>query len=688
MFRKSERKKTDKTGGSLAISTVSVAPGSSLGLGYSLFAMVGLSIAAATIENGLHPIMLLALPIAYLALCRNDYREPFLWSETMGTVLFFLYVPTFCLIMLLFRASVSLPFFIVYFTFGILMVRVLSPLTDRNIWQVIFLSLGLVLVNCILTNHMIFGLILPFYLLSLMATLFFFHLARYRALSGQTTESEKSGVSGRKWFGGLAKYAFYVVCFTALAFVLLPRPFLVLPGLSSAMAGAAGIDLAQQIRYRDLAGMAGNQRIAFKVIVDRGKLPEFPYWRGRVLDRTDGQSWYGNSQLRGRTKLVKVGTAQTVKYTIVPYKLQSKTVYVYGLPIWALGKGRQALYITADAEVIVDSPFVVAGAYELTAANAPVPVSAKETGINVRQDGVTPRIEELAKNWTQKSSTARDKATAIAARLKSGYRYVLQNPVPPAEGNPVEHFLFESRVGNCEYFAGALCLMLRSLDIPARVVEGFGGMESTDQPNEFLVRFSRAHAWVEADLDGATWTTLDATPAQRNLAGNYVWRLLTDVYDQLDYNWIKYVVYFDRSNQAQLLSDVNRLFKGDLPIHISFGSKLGSFTAIAMIAVVLLLSISAAVYGFSKKTRDFSVIYTSTMNRLVKKGLLSRVHPWHEDNSAEITAHAPGLKGSLTRFMDLYLRGRFGADQSVSRVALEDAGRELLENAKPQHAGN
>ncbi len=170
MFGKSERKKTDKTSGSLAISTVSVAPGSSPALGYSLFAMVGLSIAAATIENGLHPIMLLALPIAYLALCRNDYGQPFLWSETMGTVLFFLYVPAFCLIMLLFRASVSLPFFIVYFTFGILMVRVLSPLTDRNIWQVVFLSLGLVLVNCILTNHMIFGLILPFYLFSLMAT--------------------------------------------------------------------------------------------------------------------------------------------------------------------------------------------------------------------------------------------------------------------------------------------------------------------------------------------------------------------------------------------------------------------------------------------------------------------------------------------------------------------------------------
>ncbi len=82
-----------------------------------------------------------------------------------------------------------------------------------------------------------------------MGTLLFFHLARYRALSGQGTESAKPGDSGRGWSRGLAKYAFLVLCFTAVAFVFLPRPFLVLPGLSSAMAGGAGAsDLAQQIR--------------------------------------------------------------------------------------------------------------------------------------------------------------------------------------------------------------------------------------------------------------------------------------------------------------------------------------------------------------------------------------------------------------------------------------------------------
>ncbi len=54
--------------------------------------------------------------------------------------------------------------------------------------------------------------------------------------------------------------------------------------------------------------------------------------------------------------------------------------------------------------------------------------------------------------------------------------------------------------------------MLRSVGIPARIVEGFLGLERTEQPNEFVVRFSSAHAWVEADLGDGYWTTLDATP--------------------------------------------------------------------------------------------------------------------------------------------------------------------------------
>ena len=56
--------------------------------------------------------------------------------------------------------------------------------------------------------------------------------------------------------------------------------------------------------------------------------------------------------------------------------------------------------------------------------------------------------------------------------------------------------------GNCEYFAAAMAVMLRSLDVPARVVGGFQRGEWNPYGRYFMVRLSDAHAWVEAYVEG------------------------------------------------------------------------------------------------------------------------------------------------------------------------------------------
>ena len=100
----------------------------------------------------------------------------------------------------------------------------------------------------------------------------------------------------------------------------------------------------------------------------------------------------------------------------------------------------------------------------------------------------------------------------------------------------VEDFVKNYKKGHCEYFASALCLMLRSQGIPARVVVGFrGGREDTVSQN-LIVQEQHAHAWVEAYIrpqdctpnmpqryirrgrrrqakPGGSWLRLDATPA-------------------------------------------------------------------------------------------------------------------------------------------------------------------------------
>lgn len=674
-----------KSGGrgksSARTSSVSILPGRYRAFRYLLATLVSLSVGAACIENGLHPSVLLVLPLVIVALVRPDFSRPFFFSEGVITVLFLLYVPLFSLGILIFYGKLSLPLFVVYFTFGTMMARVLSPLTDRNVAQLIFLSIGLILINCILTNHLIFGLVLPFYLFAIMGTMLSFHLARNAAPEDVTPETPSGREFRNQWHIHLVKYVVFSVILTAFMFVVLPRPFLTMPGLRTAMARTGGLaDLEQQITYREMASMSGRQRIAFVVNVERGTLPEIPYWRGRVLDKTDGRGWSPSEVKTPMTKLIQAGPSESVLYRFIPYRLHSKMVYVAGLPVRVTGRMRGLLYITSAGEVIIDSPFLFAESYMVRAVDRPVPVTRKSQSIDLDRTGVTPRIEGLAQQWTAGLSSPRDRAGVLVSRLRSGFRYALRTMPPPEDVHPIENFLFTSRVGNCEYFAGALCFMLRSIGIPARVVEGFLGVERTEQPNEFIVRFSRAHAWVEADLGDGNWTTLDATPPGRETPESYLWSLAADLYDSLDYKWTKNVIYFDRSDQAMIFEAFTRLVSGQVSLPSAIPQTLRPY-AVPFITGVLVLSIATLViFRSRRKEAGFPGIYLMTMRDLAKKGILRRVHPWHEQNVAEIIERSPSLKKPVLKFMDSYLNARFGSAEKLAEETLKKTRKELLES--------
>ena len=105
------------------------------------------------------------------------------------------------------------------------------------------------------------------------------------------------------------------------------------------------------------------------------------------------------------------------------------------------------------------------------------------------------------------------KAAALEAWLRDSgeFRYTLSMGVKERTLDPVEDFLFERKAGHCEYFASALTLMLRAVDIPSRLVSGFkGGVP--DGHGGYEVQQRHAHAWVEAYI-GNDWVSLDPTPA-------------------------------------------------------------------------------------------------------------------------------------------------------------------------------
>ncbi len=123
------------------------------------------------------------------------------------------------------------------------------------------------------------------------------------------------------------------------------------------------------------------------------------------------------------------------------------------------------------------------------------------------------RIPRLAEQITASSSSNYDKAVAIETYLRTHFGYTLQLPrVLPHD--PLGNFLFERKQGHCEYFSSAMAVMLRTLRIPSRVVNGFQTGEYNDLTSQYVIRASNAHSWVEAYFPGYGWVL--SIPLQRH----------------------------------------------------------------------------------------------------------------------------------------------------------------------------
>jgi transglutaminase-like putative cysteine protease len=69
------------------------------------------------------------------------------------------------------------------------------------------------------------------------------------------------------------------------------------------------------------------------------------------------------------------------------------------------------------------------------------------------------------------------------------------------------------RFGHCEYFATAMCMLMRCYGVPARVCAGFFAQGPNDD-GIFDVRASAAHAWVEVYFKDWGWLAFDPTPTE------------------------------------------------------------------------------------------------------------------------------------------------------------------------------
>jgi hypothetical protein len=102
-----------------------------------------------------------------------------------------------------------------------------------------------------------------------------------------------------------------------------------------------------------------------------------------------------------------------------------------------------------------------------------------------------------------------------------------------------------------------MAIMLRTLRIPSRVVNGFRTTEFNDLTSNYVIRASSAHSWVEAYFPGYGWVSFDPTPASPPLE-NGGWNRMMLYIDAAASFWREWVVDYDSNHQKSLGEDAMR----------------------------------------------------------------------------------------------------------------------------------
>ncbi|MBQ9799912.1 MAG: transglutaminase domain-containing protein [Thermoguttaceae bacterium] len=129
-----------------------------------------------------------------------------------------------------------------------------------------------------------------------------------------------------------------------------------------------------------------------------------------------------------------------------------------------------------------------------------------------------PELIATARRWDAESGLPKEdfagRARYLTSRLRDvgEYRYDRSGVARTPGLDPLEDFVSVNKSGHCEYFAGALALMLRAVGIPSRTVVGFLVFPN-ENGGETIVRQSDAHSWTEAFIPPSNFPTSDSPAA-------------------------------------------------------------------------------------------------------------------------------------------------------------------------------
>jgi len=298
-------------------------------------------------------------------------------------------------------------------------------------------------------------------------------------------------------------------------------------------------------------------------------------WKGVALDSFDGKHWYndntqqtplqpamGHRFILPREPGSRNRPERLLRYRVLLSPISSDVLFAAALPRELAGKMR---LLTIDETGSLHNPqhAFIPIQYEVSSqVGVPQPAllraDAGDDSIDFRRlylrlpPRLNPRIKELAEKVTRTATNNYDRSVDIQSYLRNNFGYTL-NPPNIQPSDPIGSFLFVSKEGYCEYFASAMAIMLRSIGVPARLVNGFQTGSYNRFGKDFVVRARNAHSWVEVYFPHYGWIQFDPTPPDPHPVIASPW---ADYLDAMKLFWNEWVINYDFSHQVQLAQQV------------------------------------------------------------------------------------------------------------------------------------
>ena len=305
-------------------------------------------------------------------------------------------------------------------------------------------------------------------------------------------------------------------------FMLFPRmaPLWGVP--SDAMTGRSGLSASMEVGT--MAALALDDSVALRVRFEGDAPPQRDlYFRGPVLSSFDGRQWLPlraslPPQYALRADLQVSGKPVPYEVTLQPTNrpwLFLLEAAAEGPVVPGYGNAMQDDLQWTTSRPVTDLVRYKAVSYPQFR-HGPVRQALGLQEFIDLPPGFNPRTLALASEIRRDARYAQaDAATLVQVALErlrtGGYTYTLE---PGVYGrNTADEFWFDRKEGFCEHIASSFVILMRALDIPARIVTGYQGGEFNAVGGFWAVRQSDAHAWTEVWQAGRGWVRVDPTSA-------------------------------------------------------------------------------------------------------------------------------------------------------------------------------